>query len=211
LSVEDAEDVASETLEAIIKGNLLARWSSDRTAKLRTLICAVVRNVLSNRARVETGRERLVHEHASELERYLNVTDLGGDNATGETADAFYSAWVEDIVQQAVEGLLAEYNQTGKGDWFRVLYGRLCDEMPMSEIAAALKLTPAVAEGQFRQAKKRLSERLEDLVGWQVHRYSNAEEADAEFVAEWARLRDYLRDHGGLETSVRRSYGVTNG
>ncbi|MGE5193387.1 MAG: hypothetical protein ACM3U2_12910, partial [Deltaproteobacteria bacterium] len=70
--------------------------------------------------------------------------------------------------------------------------------------------TPAAAEAHFRQAKQRLSIRLQDLVRWQVGRYSSAEEADDEFVVEWARLGDHLRDHGGLEAAVRRSYGVAH-
>src|SRR5689334_8157671 len=101
LTLEDGEDVASETLEAIVKNNLLARWSANKSAKLRTLICAVVRNVLSNRARVATGRDRIVREHACELDRYLDVTSVDPEGEPAESTDAFYSAWAEDIVQKA--------------------------------------------------------------------------------------------------------------
>ncbi len=208
LTREDAEDVASEALEAIVKNNLLARWSADRSAKLRTLICTVVRNILSNRARVATGRDKVVRDHGGELDRYLDLSACGPDDAAIESADAFYAAWAEDLLNQAVEGLLAEYNQAGKGDYFRVLHGRICEEMPFADIAASLKLTPAAAEAHFRQAKQRLSDRLQDLVRWQVGRYSSAADADAEFVVEWSRLGDHLRAHGGLEAAVRRSYGV---
>jgi RNA polymerase sigma factor (sigma-70 family) len=210
LTREDAEDVASETLEAIVKNNLLSRWSASRSAKLRTLICAVVRNILSNRARVASGREKVVRDHGGELDRYLDFTAGDLEDASKEYADAFYAAWAEDLVNQAVDGLLAEYNASGKGDCFRVLYGRVCEEMPFAEIAAALKLTAGATESHFRQAKQRLSDRLQDLVRWQVGRYSSAAEADAEFVVEWGRLGDHLRDHGGLEGAVRRSCGVTS-
>ncbi|HLJ12530.1 MAG TPA: sigma-70 family RNA polymerase sigma factor [Planctomycetaceae bacterium] len=207
LKAEDAEDVASETLEAIVKNNLLARWSTNRSARLRTLICAVVRKVLANRIRVATGRDRAVRENADQLERYLDVSGLDPEDASQESSDAFYAAWAEDILQQTVEGLLTEYNQAGKGDCFRVLYGRLCEDMPMSEIAVALRLTPGAAESHYRQAKQRLAERLQELVRWQVGRYSSSDGAEAEFIAEWGRLGEYLRAHGGLETAVRRSYG----
>jgi len=210
LTCEDAEDVASETLEAIVKNNLLARWSANRSAKLRTLICTVVRNILSNRARIATGRDRVVRDHGGELDRYLDLSACAPEDASLESADAFYGAWAEDLLSQAVEGLLVEYNQAGKGDYFRVLHGRICEEMPFSEIAAALKLTPAAAEAQYRQAKQRLSDRLRDLVRWQVGRYSSAADADAEFFVEWGRLGDHLREHGGLEAVVRRSYGATS-
>jgi DNA-directed RNA polymerase specialized sigma24 family protein len=210
LSREDAEDVASETLEAIVRNNLLARWSADRSAKLRTLICTVVRNILSNRARVASGREKIVRDHGGELDRYLDMAAGCPEDSSTEAADAFYTAWVDDLLSHAVDGLLMEYNDAGKGDYFRVLYGRICEVMPFLEIAGALKLSPAAAESHFRQAKQRLSDRLQDLLRWQVARYSNHAEADAEFAVEWGRLGDHLREHGGLEGAVRRSCGVVS-
>jgi RNA polymerase sigma factor (sigma-70 family) len=205
LTLEDAEDVASETLEAIVKNNLLARWSANRSAKLRTLICAVVRNVLANRARVASGRDRIVREHAGELDRYLDLSSVDPEAEPSESADAFYAAWADDIVQKAVETLFAEYHATGSGDTFRVLHGRLCEEMSMGEIAVSLRATPSVVESQYRRARTRLAERLEELVRWQTDRYSKVEESESEFVVEWARLGDYLRAQGGLEEAVRRS------
>lgn len=207
LKPEEAEDVASLTLEAIVRNNLLARWSAHRSAKLRTLICAVVRNVLSNRSRVEAGRVRVVREHGGQLDRYLD--DLGeptADDESSEIASAFYAAWAEDLVQQAVDGLLTEYNESGKGDRFRVLFGRICEEMSVVEIAAALKLTPAAVETHYRQARQRLAERLQELVRWQARRYSATDGQDAEFDVEWNRLGQFLSEHGGLEAAVRRSH-----
>jgi RNA polymerase sigma factor (sigma-70 family) len=209
LTAEDAEDVAAETLEAIVKNDLLVRWSADRSAKLRTLICAVVRNVLSNRARVQSGRVNLVRNHGGELDRYLDVDAVDPEDSSGAAADAFYAAWAEDLLHQAVDGLFAEFNQSGKGDYFRVLHGRVCEEMTLSEIAMALKLTTSAADSHFRTARERLADRLEGLLRAQVSRYSLVEAAQDEFVVEWARLGDYLRTHGGLESAVRRSCAET--
>src|SRR5579862_775528 len=75
LSREDSEDVATEVFEALYKNRLLERWSQMRSAKLRTLICSVIRNVLSNRLRVEAGRARLVREHGGQLDRYVGLGD----------------------------------------------------------------------------------------------------------------------------------------
>ena len=73
-----------------------------------------------------------------------------------------------------------------------------------------VELTPAAAESQFRRAMHRLSDRLQDLIRWQVGRYSSAADAADEFVVEWGRLRDHLREHGGLEVAVRRSCAATS-
>src|SRR5262249_18863629 len=123
LALADAEDVASGTFEAIIRNRLLERWVTARAAKLRTLFCAVARNILANRARVQAGRERLLREQAGEG-AFASSLD-----APAEQVDAFYAAWVEEILQQAVETLFATYHQSRKGDYFRVLYGRICEEM----------------------------------------------------------------------------------
>jgi RNA polymerase sigma factor (sigma-70 family) len=209
LSPEDAEDVASESLEAIVRNNLLARWSADRSSKLRTLICAVVRNILANRARLTSGREKVVRGHLGALDRYLNLADSAPEETAPEV-DAFYAAWAEDLLNQAVDGVFTEYNEAGKGDYVRILYDRICKELPFQEIADELKLTPAAAEAHFRQAKQRLADRLQSLIRRQVSRYSSPGDAEAEFVVEWGRLGDHLREHGGLEVAVRRSCGTTS-
>src|ERR1035437_11123351 len=44
-NLDDAEDVAAETFEVLWEQRLLVRWVSNRSAKLRTLLCTVVRNI----------------------------------------------------------------------------------------------------------------------------------------------------------------------
>ena len=57
---DDAEEIALETFEVLWKNRLLTRWVAHQGAKLRSLLCAVVRNLLSNRRRVQEGRQRLM-------------------------------------------------------------------------------------------------------------------------------------------------------
>jgi RNA polymerase sigma factor (sigma-70 family) len=206
LSAPDAEDVAAQTLEAVIRNKLFIRWSAHRTAKLRTLICTVVRNVISNRARVSSGRERIVRERSAELDRFLTSDPAGISEAPPDQVEALYAAWAEDIVQSAVEGLLIEYISAGKGDHFRVLYGRICDELTNEEVAAALSMKVTAVESAYRQARDRLGEILRETVRSQVRRYCLFEAAESEFAEEWARLGEYLKNHGGLESAVRESY-----
>jgi hypothetical protein len=111
-------------------------------------------------------------------------------------------------VQVAVERLLAEYSQADKTDHFRVLYGRICDESTMPEIAEALGISVVSAEGRFRDARRRLEERLREVVRDHVVRYSAMETAENDFCDEWVRLGDYLQSHGGLEQAIRESYAA---
>jgi hypothetical protein len=41
-----------------------------------------------------------------------------------------------------------------------------------------------------------------------VYRYTPAEDAEAEFGAEWGRLGTYLKDHGGLDDAVRQIHAL---
>ena len=203
LNLQDAEDVASQVFEACLRNRLLERWADTPAAKLRTLICTVVRNVLSNRARVEGGRARLL---AGQPAGALDTADGGGDESSGEQDDFFYAEWVDELLQSAVEGLLKEYHQIGRGDYFRVLYGRLCEEMSVPEISNLLRIKPTSAENYLRHARQRLAEKLQEIVHDHVHRYSSSQSEDADFTFEWAELGIYLKEHGGLEDAVRRAY-----
>ncbi len=200
----DAEEVASQVFEGLLANQLLHRWVSNRSAKLRTLLCAVARNVISNRVRVRQGRQRLIKEH---LDR---GGELPGMDVPTEDIDLFYAAWVESLLEQAIETLLEEYHSSGRGDYFRVLYGRVCEGATMAEVAALLCLSVSSAENYYKAARKRLSDLFAQLLRDHVCRYAPDDAMDAEFAAEWARLGEYLKDHGGLEEAIRRAYGDGN-
>ena len=202
LSAEDSEDVAAQTFDTILRGQLLERWTATRTAKLRTLLCAVVRNILSNRFRLENNRSRLVREHGGQLERY-EYPDAIDDPPTSEQQDGFYAAWADELLHTAVEGLMEEYRRTARADYFRVLYGRLCEQMTMPEIAQSLKISLSAVENYFRHARARLTESLQALVRKNAQRYAAESEVRDEFEIEWGRLGAHLQRDGGLENAVR--------
>ncbi|MHC4399747.1 MAG: RNA polymerase sigma factor [Planctomycetota bacterium] len=199
-SLNDAEDVASQAFAVVWENQLLTRWVSHRSAKLRSLLCAVVRNILSNRHRVRTGRQRRSGDLARQVEQMSRARD--------DQSDAFYAAWVEDVLQRAVESLAAEYFAQSKADYVRVLYGRLCQGLTIAEVAQALDLTGANVDHYFRHARKRLADKLEQMLRDQVAHYCPPEEMEDEFALEWRCLGDYLGHHGGLDEAVRRAYDL---
>lgn len=192
---DDAEDLASQTFEAVLRQKLLTRWMDHRTARLRTLLCSVVRHLLANRARVRRGHEQPAGDLWDE-----------SDRALAEQTDSFYAAWADDQLQRAVEAMAVEYFQSGRGDYVRVLYGRLCEGLTIAQVADSLGITPATVDNYFRHARGQLGERFSSLVRQQVARYCPADELDAEFAAEWGRLGAYLAAQGGLEDAVRQAY-----
>jgi hypothetical protein len=133
---------------------------------------------------------------------------MDADQVSNQQIDAFYAAWVEDVVQHAVEALAAEYCRKGQADYVRVLYGRLCQGMTIAESAEALEISTAAVDHYFRHTKEQLSVKLEQLVRRQVQSYCPEEDAEAEFAAEWGRLGQYLLEHGGLDEAVRQAYAL---
>lgn len=199
-NLDEAEDIASQTFEVLWESRLLARWVVNRAAKLRSLLCGIVRKILANRERVRAGRERLEPELLAHFERLANARD--------SEVERFYAAWVEDVVQKSVEAMAMDYYSSSKGDYVRVFYGRLCQGLSLAQLAESLQLSAAQVDHYFRHARDRLSKKLEELVREQVLRYCGPDEAGEEVAGEWARLGQYLREHGGLEQAVEQAYGL---
>ena len=200
--ISDAEDVSSQTFEALWEHRLLVRWMSNRSAKLRTLLCAVARNILSQRGRVQSNRDHLFRKMLDSFERE--------DQNNNDHVDAFYSAWVEDVLQRALESLAAEYYRNGKGNHIRVFYGRICQRLTIAQMADTLQISNSAVDHYFRHVRDRLAEKLKKLILAQVKRYVSAQEVDAEYEQEWTRFGEYLREHGGLDEAVRRAYDLLN-
>ena len=116
------------------------------------------------------------------------------------------AAWVEDLLENTLQRLAKEYHAQGQGDYFRVLYGRLCEGLTIAQVAQSLKLSTSAVDNYYRHVRARLGESLEAAVRSQVFRYCPADQAEAEFQVEWGKLAAWLSAHGGLEEAVQRTY-----
>jgi RNA polymerase sigma factor (sigma-70 family) len=203
LPLDLAEDVAGEVFVVLVRSTLISRWRHQQSGRLRSLLCGVVRNLLSNRHRVEQGRQRLLQDAAAAggIPEILPVSENLDPGA--EDLDSFYQAWVDELLSTAMRHVLAELQAEGRGDYFRSLYGRICEGLSVEEIGAALGASAATIENQLRIAKGRLSRTLSDEVRRHVEGYSTSETAEAEFESEWSQLRLHLEKFGGLEGAIR--------
>lgn len=204
LSLPDAEDIAAVTLQAILQNRLFARWVDDRRAKLRTLICAVARNLIANSQRDLANRSRLERTNRDSLLRLASAMVDEAPATSSEEEDAFYSAWVEDLLDASLDQLVDEYHDSGRGDYVRVLCGKVCEQSTLREIAESLGIKLTDAENYLRHARNRLSEIVKLQTLRQIERY--ADDATAEFDEEWNRLGRFLAEHGGLDEALRRTY-----
>lgn len=204
LTHEDAEDIASLTFEITFKKKLLEKWVSNRSAKLRTLLCAVIRNTTSNLVRVREGRARLLRDEADRFDERFVLRDLG---VPSDQERLFYDDWAAEIIRQAMDEVMTACHCSGRGDYFRVFYGRFCERMTIREIAEHLDISQSTADNYFRSVRKQLQQRLESIIRSRVERYSPPAEVAREFEAEWADLAEHLRQFGGLEAAVERAFG----
>ena len=206
LQLEEAEDVASLTFMAILEGKLLSRWAATPHSKLRTLICSVVRNVLSNRARVQSGRERILKEQREFLIKVGSIQASDESAQAIELESVFYAAWADELVQHSLQALQTEYLKTNRADYFRVLFGRVCEKMGNAEIAASLNLKVTDVENYYKRTRRHLRDRLQQTLAEQVKRYCPIETVDEEVGREWSALGEYLTNCGGIERAIRNSY-----
>jgi hypothetical protein len=152
---------------------------------------------------LEQGRQRLLQDAASAggIPEILPVSETSDPET--EDLDSFYHAWVDELLSAAMRQVLAELQAEGRGDYFRSLYGRICEGLSAEEIGNALGLPPATIENQLRIAKGRLSRCLSNEVRRHVESYSTPETAQADFESEWSQLGLHLERFGGLEGAIR--------
>lgn len=211
LPFEDAEDVGSATFQVVLSGNLLQRWLQQPTAKLRTLLCSVVRKVLANRERVDIGRQRLLRENRELLQELMAVSFDGDEPTSSAPQDAFYAAWAEELITGTLRTLHAELLESGRADQFRVLFGRVCEGLTTAEVADCLDLPTTTVENHFKRTKQRLADQLEQATRRHVTRYCPVEDVEAEFQTEWQRLSEFLARQGGLDGMLRQTFDRDEG
>ena len=121
---DDAEEITLEVFEELWKQDLLRRWTIDRAAKLRTLICTVARNKIVERFRKRKPNEAIVVEPSD----------------TSDDPDCFYAAWAEDLLVRTFDTTATHYRRAGQSDYLRVFVGRTIDKLTIDEVAEALSL-----------------------------------------------------------------------
>ncbi|MBI1375595.1 MAG: sigma-70 family RNA polymerase sigma factor [Phycisphaera sp.] len=202
LSVDDAEDVAAMTVEVLLRNKLLDRWATDRSAKLRTLLCTVVRRVMANRLRVQSGRRELLEELGRELTERDDLPTLKADDATEADVDVLYAAWVEQLLRDAVGRVVTELRADGKEHYVAVLRARVCDGLTIRDTAERVGITTASVDNHYRSMQKRLRDALQTVMHEHVRPNTPARYIDTELFREWAALAEYLESHGGLEDAI---------
>ena len=198
LQWSDAEDVASKVFETLSQKSLLESWLAEPNAKFKTLLCTVIRNVVRNSVRSNQAAARHVRTDLP-LETHLSSP------ATPLELDLFYGIWAEELIKAAVQSVLADYHREGKGDYFRVLYARICEELSVKEIAEDLAIKPTDVDNYFRHARQRLADRIDQMVSRETACYTDLADQDAEFRHERERLWEILQRQGGLEVAVQNA------
>jgi RNA polymerase sigma factor (sigma-70 family) len=189
-----AEEITTEVFEVLWLQKLLERWADNRAAKLRTLICAVARNLMVQRFRSRKDVESL-------------TSDVGAENAE---VDSFYASWAEDLVRRSLDNVAAKYRREGQSDYLRVFLGRASEGLSIREVAESLSLPRSTVDHHFRHVRDRLREELGELLREQVKKCCDAEEIEAEYAREWEALQQHLQARGDFDQVLRESFAEIN-
>lgn len=192
----DSEDVASLVFEALFRRSLLESWLTRPEARFKTLLCTVVRHVVQNTIRANRTSARHI---GTPIQQALLQT--GGIDPQDE--DVFLAIWAEELLHSTVRSLMTDYHIEGKGDYYRVLHSRICEQLTTREIADQLGVKPTDVDNYYRHARHRLGERLKLRLRIDISYYTDFADQDAEFCREWQNLAEILQRHGGLEEAIR--------
>ena len=192
----DSEDVASQVFEALFRRSLLESWLTRPDARFKTLLCTVVRNVVQNTNRANRTAAR-------HIDGPFQQALLQTDGVDPQDDDAFMAIWAEELIQSTVRSLMTDYHHEGKGDYYRVLHSRICEQLTTREIADQLGVKPTDVDNYYRHARQRLGERLKLRLRTDVSYYTDLADLDEEFGREWQNLAEILQQHGGLEKAIR--------
>lgn len=210
LTRDQAEDVAADTLMVLVKSEVLQKWSRHPQGRFRSLMCGVVKKVLANLRRVQGNRARLLRELADTGGGEWVLSGVSGEPGA-EELDIFYREWANELLVQVLRRVARELHAEGKGNYFRALFGRICEGMSQAELAASLEVSVDQVENFLRAMRKRLTELLKRTLAEQIARYADQDDAQSVFAQEWVQLSDYLSMQGDVERAVRLAYEDTPG
>lgn len=189
-----AEEITADVFETLWLNDLLARWTDNRAAKLRTLICTVARNLMVQRFRSTKSVESLSVEPA---------------DADAES-DCFYAAWAEDLLRRSLDQVAAQYRREGQSDYLRVFLGRTSEGLSIRDVADSLGLPPSAVDHHYRHVRDRLRDELAQLLREQVAKCCVPDDVETEFAREWEALHRHLQQRGDFDQVLRESFTLLN-
>ncbi|MFH1303314.1 MAG: hypothetical protein ABIK07_19790 [Planctomycetota bacterium] len=204
LKTQDAEDITAEAFKTLLSADLLSRWLKDRRSRLSTLLCTVVRNLISNRARVQSGREKIMNE----ITPVLAAEIVGRQSDPAE--DRFYESWVEELLQTTLQQLQQDCLRKGRVDAFRVFYGKSLEGLSNPEMAQYLNLKVTDVENYYKRTRGQFTDRLRAAIEEHVRRYGYRDNFTEEVEMEWQTLGEYLKSHGDMESVFRQLSAETD-
>lgn len=189
-SEADAEDLIQGFFANLIQRQSIATASESR-GRFRAFLYAALDHFVSNEYRRENAQKRgggdatfsLDQERLREVNRRFESSDAADEHA--DPVRCFDHQWAVLLVSQTLKELEAEYESSGRGDWFRALSPLLSaseiNAEDRSAIAERLGLSATALKVAIHRLRKTYRDRLVQAV---------AETLDD--PSEWGREREHL-------------------
>lgn len=153
----DAEDLTQGYFAQLLtRGSL--RLADPLRGKFRTFLLTSFRNYLT-----DVHRQGMTIKRGSGAEHVafdLEGCDMMEPRSAVEPEQAFDRQWAQDVVARATDALRAEYQQSGKGEWFEAVAGEQAGASYV-EIAGRFNSTEDAVKSFALRVRKRFRALLE--------------------------------------------------
>lgn len=179
LQAEDAEDATQGFMQEMLEGELLQRADPAR-GRFRTFLLHAWKQYLIDRHRFETREKR--GGKAMELTFVESaIPDREGiiDGQMLISDAEFFTQWADQVVENAMQRLEEEYQESDRHQVFQTLRVHLTSELTgalYQRLGESLGVTPAAAKVAMHRLKHRFGATLRDVVAETIDDLNTLEE-----------------------------------
>jgi RNA polymerase sigma-70 factor (ECF subfamily) len=163
---QTAEDFTQSFFARLLESNDLARVDRSK-GRFRAFLLAACKNFLANERDRREARKRGGDRVIVSIDRAEAERSYAMEPAHWLTAEALFARrWAILLLDQTMEDLRAEFNQSGQSQRFEALKPTLTgDHVPYSELAARLNMTVGAVQVAVHRLRQRYREALRARIG----------------------------------------------
>lgn len=194
LGAEDAEDATQGFVEEMLAGGLLQRADPSR-GRFRAFLLHSWKQYLIDRHRFATREKRGGHAAQYSLDDSVELghVEVGGGSLPVPDAE-FFTRWADQVVENAMQRLEAEYVDNDRHLVFQLLRGHLTSEMNANlylRLGEALGISASAAKVAMHRLKHRFGATLREVVAETIDDLESLDEEIA-FLASAVASRSTL-------------------
>jgi len=179
-SVHDAQDLTQEFFTRLLEKKWIASADQSR-GRFRSFLLMVLKRFLNVEWRRANAQKRAGDRHCLPLPLDTAETRYVREPADTSTPEqAFEKQWALTLLETVLRDLRAEYENSGKGQFFETLKPCLMgsrESQPYAELAAKLEMTVGAVKVAVHRLRERYREQLRSEI---AHTVASPQDVDSE-------------------------------